>query len=258
MYVLSTLQALRQYIGLEASNTSEDARLLDALSAGSAAIEHQTQRNFLPRQASIAHKLNLRNRSELLLQDDLLTLQSISNGDGTAIALEDIVQVSNSILVLTNGATFSYLNTIEKAITVTGIWGYHLNWASAWLDSEDTVQDAPLSSSATSITVTDADAGTSPRFQVGQLLRIEDEYLVVTAINSSTNILTVERGAQGTTAATHVNGTLIEIYQVPNNITQVTLRWALWLYREPDSFARHLPPILAESIAGLRRISVGS
>lgn len=257
MYVLSTLYALRQYIGLEADDTSEDARLLDALSSASATIERHTGRRFLPRQESILHTMNRQNRSELLLADDLLTLQSLTNGDGTAIALEDVVQVSSGVLILTNGATFTYVNTVEKAITVTGIWGYHPNGSSAWVDSDDTVQDASLSSSASTITVTDADAGTSPRFQIGQLLRIEDEYLVITGVNTSTNILTVERGAQGTTATTHANGTAIEIYKVPSDIVQLTLRWALWLYREPDSFARYLPPILAESIAGLRRIGVG-
>lgn len=258
MYVLSTLYALRQHIGLEASDTSEDMRLLDALSSASASIERHTQRRFLPRQESILHTMNPQNRSELLLADDLLTLQSITNGDGTTIAIDDVIHVSSGVIILTNGATFSYVNTVEKSINVRGIWGYHPNWTTAWADSNDTVQDASLSSSVSTITVTDADAGTSPRFQVGQLIRIEDEYLVITAVDTSTNILTVERGAQGTTATTHANGATIEIYQVPNDIRQLTLRWALWLYREPDSFARYIPPILAESIAGFRRIGVGN
>ncbi len=73
MYILSTLYALRQYIGLEANDTSEDARLLDALSSASATIEHHTGRSFLPRQESILHTMNRQNRSELLLADDLPT-----------------------------------------------------------------------------------------------------------------------------------------------------------------------------------------
>ncbi|GAB5492584.1 MAG: hypothetical protein Phog2KO_27990 [Phototrophicaceae bacterium] len=256
MYVLATLYALRQHIGLETNDSSEDVRLLDALSSASASIERYTQRQLLPSQQSIAHTINLNNRRELLLNQDLLSLQSVSNGDNTSIALEDILQVNMGILTLINGAQFIYEDTIEKAITVNGIWGYHPNWASAWVDSEDAIHAGDLSSSATTFTVNDATAGTKPRFQVGQLIRIEDEYLMVTTIDS--NSLTVERGVQGTSAVSHSNGTSIEIYQVPADIAQLTLRWALWLYREPDSFMYKTPAILLESIAGLRRISVGS
>jgi len=256
MYTLATLYALRQHIGLDASDTTEDERLLDALQAASAAIERRTRRTFQPRVASIAHDVNLRDVSELLLKEDLLELQSISNGDDSSIDTSDVIQVADAVLRLTNGAVFTYDETPVSAITITGIWGYHPDWQNAWEDSGDSVQDASLSASATSITVTDADAGNSPRFQVGQLIRLEDEYLHITAIDTATNILTVERGVQGTTAATHASSTTIDIYQMPADVSQLTLRWALWLYREPDSFSFKLPAILQESLDGLRRFSV--
>ncbi|MEO1286880.1 MAG: hypothetical protein AAFV93_03870 [Chloroflexota bacterium] len=256
MYTLTTLYALRQHLGLEADDTSDDQRLLDALQAASATIERHTRRAFQPRLASIAHDLNLRDVRELLLKDDLLTLQSITNGDGSSITNDDVIQVADSILRLTNGNAFTYDETPVASILVTGIWGYHPNWAQAWADSGDTVQDVSLSDSTTSITVTDADAGTALRFQVGQLLRIDDEYLHITAIDTSTNILTVKRGVNGTVASSHSNGTSIEVYQMPHDVSQLTLRWALWLYREPDNFATQFPPMLEQSLQGLRRVSV--
>ena len=173
MYTLATLYALRQHIGLDASDTTEDERLLDALQAAGAAIERRTRRTFQPRVASIAHDVNLRDVSELLLKEDLLELQSISNGDDSSINTSDVIQVADAVLRLTNGTVFTYDETPVSAITVTGIWGYHPDWQNAWEDSGDSVQDASLSASATSITVTDADAGNSPRFQVGQLIRLE-------------------------------------------------------------------------------------
>lgn len=256
MYTLATLYALRQHIGLDASDTGEDERLRDALEAASAAIERRTRRRFQPRIASIAHDVNLRDVSELLLKDDLLALHSITNGDGSSISLSDVIQVADAVLRLTNGAVFTYDESPVTAITITGIWGYHPDWNHAWSDSGDTVQDASLSASATAMTVTDADAGDNPRFQVGQLLRLEDEYLHITAIDTATNILTVERGVNGTTAVSHANGTAIEMYQMPADVSQLTLRWALWLYREPDSFSFKLPVILQDSLDGLRRFSV--
>lgn len=256
MYILSSLYALRQHIGLDAADTSEDGRLLDALSAASAAIERRTRRSFQPRVESITHNVDLWNVVELSLKDDLLEIQSIINGDGSSIALSDVMLIDNSLLRLTNGEVFTFEETADDAITVTGIWGYHPYWSQAWSDSGDTVQDAPISASANSVTVTDADAGTVPRFQVGQLLRIEDEYLHVVAIDTGTNILTVERGVNGTSAASHSNGTPIDIYQIPSDVAQIALRWALWLYREPDSFMTTFPSVLLDTLDGLRRISV--
>ena len=258
MYTLATLYALRQHIGLDASDTTEDERLMDALEAASAAIERHSCRRFQPRLASIAHDVNLRDVSELLLKEDLLELQSLTNGDDSSIALSDVIQIADAVLKLTNGAVFTYDETPVSALSVEGVWGYHPDWSNAWSDSGDSVQDASLSASATSITITNADAGASPRFQIGQLIRIEEEYLHITAIDTASNILTVERGVNGTSAASHASTTPIEIYQMPADVAQLTLRWALWLYREPDSFSFKLPAILQESLAGLRRFTVRS
>lgn len=256
MYTLATLYALRQQLGLADGDTTEDARLLMALEAASAAIENRTRRHFVPRMASLTHSVDLQNATTLLLKEDLLELQSLTNGDGSSISLSDVLVLSDTSIRLTNGAYFIYDDVAEDAIEVEGVWGYHPNWSNAWKDSGDTVQDAPLSASATSLTVTDADAGSPERFQVGQLLRIEDEYLWVTAIDSATNVLTVERGVQGTTAASHTNGTGIDIYQVPQDIAMLTLNWALWFYREPDSVYDRIPLYLLQTLKGLRRITV--
>lgn len=256
MYTLTTLTALRDHIGLDPADTDENPRLLSALTAASQAIERHTGRTLQPYQTTLAHDIDLFDVQSLILRDDLLTLQSITNGDGSAIDLADVIVLSDSMLRLTNGAYFSYSDSPQSAINVTGIWAYHPHPNSAWLTSGDTVQDAPLSDSATTLTVADADAGTPARFQVGQLLRIESEFLRVTAVDSATNPLTVQRGVNGTTASEHASAIAIDIYQTPPEIVHLTLRWALWFYREPDSFNTQLPPILLQTLAGLRRITV--
>lgn len=258
MYVLATLYALRQYLGLDDADTSEDARLIEALLAASATIEQRTRRTFQPRLATIAHDVNLRDVRELLLKDDLQTLAQISHGDDVLIPLADVMQVSEGILRLTNGNAFSNDASPVAAIQVTGIWGYHPNGSSAWVDSDDSIQDASISATVTTITVNDADAGTTPRFQVGQLLRLEEEYVHITAVDVDSNQLTIKRGVQGTVASNHANNTAIEIYQMPVNVAQLTLRWALWLYREPDNFDTSVPSVLLDSLRGLRRLRLYS
>lgn len=70
---------------------------------------------------------------------------------------------------------------------------------------------------------------------MGQLLRIEDEYLHGLAINTTTNTLTVARGVNGTTAASHAQSTAIDVYAIPADIRGVCLRIASWLYKQPDA-----------------------
>lgn len=259
METLVTLYAIRQHLGFASSDTGEDARLLAVLEAASTTIERRTRRYFAPRVATLDHSINRQNVRELLLLDDLLELQSLTNGDGSPISLSDVIVLNSAALLLKNGAAFVYTDTPEDAIAVTGIWGYQPDWGKAWLASGDTVQNNPLSAAATSITVTDVDAPNtdgSPRFQVGQLLRIESEYVRVLALNTTANTLTVARAINGTMATSHASGTAIAIYKPLADVVQLCLRWAAWLYREPDSGAGKLSPVLLDALDDLRRISV--
>lgn len=266
MYTLATLHQLRQRLGLSATDTADNARLLAALQAASAQIEQSAGRRFTPRIATLEHDLNPRHLDELLLKDDLLQLESITNGDGSSIDPLDVVTLPESaldgpisVLRLTGGQYFTWNETPLRAVAISGIWGWHDRWSRAWRSSADTVQNNPLNSTSSTITVSDADGADSyaiaPRFQAGHLLRIEDEYLRVLTVNASTNVLTVLRGVNGTTAAAHNQGTAIDIFQPALEVEMLCLRWALWLYKEPDNRAFAATPAgLASAIGGLRRV----
>jgi hypothetical protein len=261
MYTLATLYQLRARLGLAASETADDARLLAALTAATAQIERAAGRRFLPRKAILAQDYT--SSAELLLNEDLLELTSLTNGDGSGISLSDVLTIPASgpaaLLHLTGSAAFTWKLLKRQAITVTGTWGWHDQWANAWRDSGDTVQSNPLASGATTLTVANASsndaAGEAPRFQVGHLLKIESEYLW--ALGISGNTLTVARAANGTAAAAHAQNTPIYTYQPPADLAALALRWAAWLYREPDSasFAA-APDTLLEAVAHLRRTAV--
>lgn len=266
MYTLTTLDRLRAHVGLSATDTGDDARLLAALESVTAEIERLTGRHFCPQVASRSQTIHLNDTTELLLNDDLLALTALTNGDGTAIDTDSALLLPggdgpSSVLRLLDGEAFVYDETPLNAVTVAGIWGWHDRWSQAWLDSGDTVQDNPLAATASTLTVTDADASTAgseiPRFQVGQLLSIEEEYLWVLAVDAATNTLTVERGANGTTAVAHTQGTTIHVYRPPHDVVMLCLRWATWVYREPDGFDMvPVPPALLDLARILRRVSV--
>jgi len=67
----------------------------------------------------------------------------------------------------------------------------------------------PLSAAASSVTVDDASI-----FDVGDVIQIEQEYCLVSAVDPTTNSLTISRGYAGTTAASHND--LLPVYLVSN------------------------------------------
>jgi hypothetical protein len=65
------------------------------------------------------------------------------------------------------------------------------------------VLNEALDTSETDVTVV---AGDAVKFAVGDAIRIDDEIFKVTAVDTSTEVLTVTRGALGSTAANHTSG----------------------------------------------------
>lgn len=239
--VYATLPELRRVLALAGEQTADDDLLLMLLGAATELIDAYTGRRFVPVRATRSY--TAADPGVLGLEADLLALESVTNGDGTTIPLSAVhvgpagAAVGAWLALDRTRAIFTHSGDPLEAIQVTGVWGYHPDWAQAWASSGDSVQDNPLAADATTLTVDEADAplptGFWARFAVGQLLRIEDEYLHVLAIAG--DALTVARGVNGTTAASHAAGTPIAVYQVPGDIRAATLRLAMWLYRQPDA-----------------------
>ena len=262
MYTIATLHALRRHLNLAAADTSSDADLMRCLQRASHIIESLTRRQYCPTVASLSASIQPEHPEELILPNDLLALTSLDNGDGSSMSLNDVRLVPSqpdvpaSVLHLVHGARFIYSQSPINAIRISGIWGWHDHWSRAWRDSGDAIQDHPLAADATTLSVADA-AGTdrdgiSPRFQVGHLLRIESEYLRVTAIDRASSRLTVLRGVQGTAAAAHPSGLRIETYQPVPAISDLCLRYAARLIHSVGVLDSESAPLLER----LRRLSV--
>ncbi len=260
MYIIATLEQLRGHLGAP-PNAAEDARLLRALEAASAQIERLTGRRFLPYVAT--RQYDLPPADTLLLDEDLLSLDALYNGDGSAIDLADVLLMPasppHSVLRLRDGAYYMAVNGADAAITVAGIWGWHERYSRAWVASGESLA-MPLDALATTLSVSAiggvAGDGQSPRFQVGALLRVDDELMRVVALDEAAQTLTLERGAQGSTAAAHSTGAPLEIFRPDAEALSLTLRWAAWLYRQPDSGQNDLSLSLLEALYGLRRVGV--
>lgn len=269
MYTLATLYQLRRRLGLEASDTGDDDRLLAALQAASAEIEHAANRRFTPHEASLQHSVTPRYPTELLLNDDLLDLHALMDGTGQQINLADVYLIPDSaldgpvsLLRLVNGAVFTWDESPLFAVDVSGVWGWHDRWSRAWEASRDSLQVA-INATDEQLAISDADAlntaTRSPRFQVGQLIRIGQEYLRVLGVDGVNDLLTVQRGVNGTLAEAHLIGAAITIFQPALDVQNLCLRWAAWLYKESDnrSFSG-APPNITRTLGSLRRPGVRS
>jgi hypothetical protein len=231
----ATLTDLRHRLGLTASQTADDGLLLSYLVAASRLIDAYTGRHFYPVRETRFY--TYQHAAQLLLDADLLTLHTLSNG---SIIPLDACHILPGVLVLDQTqAVFTSGADPVDSISVTGLWGFHTDWERAWIASDDSIQNNPLSANILSVMVNDIDGmdltGYQARFAVGQLLRLEDEYVCVRAIAIDTNVLTVERGVNGTTAANHAQGTPIDVYQPPEDVKQACLRVASWLYKQKDA-----------------------
>lgn len=256
MHSYSTLHEFKQFMGLADDNTSEDARLIAALETASKTIDRLTGRSFMPRRATINHEVAVHDAREVFLRDDLISLEAVSDATGD-ITLNDVVVLSSNVLRLINGRSFIHEHLSEQAVSVTALWGYCPDYANAWADSGDIVQDGVLSANATTITVIDADGtDATPRFQVGMLLRLENEFVQIIAVDALANTLTVKRGVRGTTALSYTNGTSIEVFQIGADVKQATLQWAQFFYQYPDTTEKTMPFTLLTALDGLRRLRV--
>jgi hypothetical protein len=235
----ATLDALKKRLDLTSVTltTDEAARLLDKLRAASAQIDLHTGRRFTPYRATF----NFDYRRALWLTFNgrsLLELIELINGDGSIIPNNAVSTLGNpawSIEVDGETAAFTFHRQRAHAITVTGIWGYHPDYANAWRASGASLTSA-LDASSTTVNASTSGAdsrGNTPRFQVGQLIRIDSEYLHVIEVN--TNSLKAIRAANGTIAAAHSNAAPISIYTPPPEVTEIALRWAGWLLQLEDS-----------------------
>lgn len=229
--------------------------------------------------------------TELILDDDLLAVSSLttSNGD-TTIAASDYFLTTGDLygkppysrIRLNSDGTqafYEYGNTLQQANAVDGLWGYHEDYDNAWAQV-DTVQDNPLTISAATLTVADADGkaenGLAPRFQEQQLLRfgtgVTAEIAYVTGVNVSANTLTIRRGMNGSTAAQQAQTTAIYVYRPMDDIHHALLILATHAYRRRGSIGgdddrplataagvvimpNRLPSEIKDAIAAYRRVT---
>jgi len=174
---------------------------------------------------------------------------------------------------------YGYWYTGQKSVKIDGWWGWHDNYANAWEDSQDTVENDPLTAAGTTVTVNSISGddlwGVGPRFQVGQLIKADSEYMLVvkTTIAGGTETLTVKRAQCGTTAAAHDQDTTIYVYRPAEIVKEAVIASAVRSFKRAQGsyqdaggvielgqlmYVKEIAPEIKAVLydAGLRRLAI--
>lgn len=123
-----------------------------------------------------------------------------------------------------NGDYSSFASGCQKGIQIAGLWGY-----GDGISATPYIVDTTLSAAITTTSATTCTATSVTNLSAGQTILIDSEQMYIYSISSTT--LTVERGINGTTAATHVISSNIYIYQYPADIRQACINLSVAMYQ---------------------------
>ena len=128
----ATLAEFKAWKRIDSTDTTDDTVIQQCLDGATSYIEGATGRKFIA-SASTARLFDIPAGRTLNLDDDLLTLTSVKNGDGTAIPNVEFVTSPRTLtpfyaLTLKSSSTYYWLfdddGNSAGVITVTGTWGY--------------------------------------------------------------------------------------------------------------------------------------
>jgi len=219
--------------------TALDTILTRSIAEVSREFEASTRRSFVARSGT--RYLGRHPRacpSELRFEEDLASITSVlvdDNGDDTYeitlvettdyfVEREDDLDTNTPITCLRlnpNGTQLTRWPTYLRGVKITGLWGYSYE-----LENTTLTASAISSTTATSVTVS---ATAASLIFPGDTLVIDSEQMEVTAVVTTT--LTVVRGINGTTAATHSAAAATYIRRYPRDVERavaervVGLRW---------------------------------
>jgi hypothetical protein len=219
----TTLAEYKTWPDIESPDAEDDAVIEKIIKASCRYIDNEVRRTFYPRIE--ARLYNVPSYRSLLLDDDLLAVIGITNGDGnTLLPAEYLLDPANAypkyaIRIKQSSsyfwATDSSANS-EQVISVNGWWGYHEQYSTrAWV-LVGTIAAAMADTTTLTATLT---AGHSA--ETGQIWKIDSE--ILNGQVSANAITFQKRGDNGSTAATHLILAPIYAWAVQDDIKEAVI-----------------------------------
>src|SRR5574340_58780 len=265
--------ASRGLSGTISTDTSDDSVIETLLVGASRYIDQQTGRHFYPIIKTRYYDVPTGEEYDprvLRVDDDLLEVLTLTNGDGVAIpSTEYNLKPKNDSAAygirLIDNSTYIWASDgagdTHDVIQVLGVWGYHNRYNLAWLLGS-------TANEAMDATETAFDVTSGTGFAVGNIIRFDNELGYVSAV--ATNTLTTTRGENESTAATHDTAIDVDIWQVQGDIKMYCMEIVQNVYgmRSGQSSAgrvtvtaagvvirpEEVPPMVAQALKGYRNI----
>lgn len=266
----TTLQSIRTQLAVRnRGRTEENPYLASFIQTASQNVEDYCGQNFDERLMTFSFNSNVgANNPTLLLNDrPLISVSSITNGDGSTIASDkyDLLPIwqypkekvrlkvgmywvspgeANGDCGVAGGYPMPGKAYAEDAIQITGFWGFNRRGTAAWRKLNGITVGTNYTSGATALALSGVPG---KQLDIGSMLKIGDEQLLVTGdiANSIENAgynsasLQVDGGQNGTVPADHASGADVYIWQVETVIETATRLTAVWLYEtERDGAGR--------------------
>jgi hypothetical protein len=213
------LSTLKTQLGV--TGTGDDTPLLQSLEMASRSIDTFCKRRFY----STSETKQFRGAgNRLFLDTDLLSITTLTTlkddrttdktwatTDYELFPLGDTIYPKEWIELADNTSAGSFASGIKRGVQIVGVFGYGNGTSGTPYLSATTLNDAGFDSSETTFTAT---AGTT--LNVGETILLDSEQMYITSI--STHVITVQRGMNGTTGASHSNGGTIYTYKYPQEV----------------------------------------
>jgi hypothetical protein len=251
-YVTLT-QLKRQWDSENANNaTLSNPVMMEYARTATSKVERITGNEFMPRIETLYFDAknsedsgwHIDTKRNTMSVPPILELTTTVLGDGTSLTTDTDVRLSPrgsepafelAIYYPSTALWTDYTDDPIDAIAITGVWGWRdRHSVEGWQLSGDAVKTDALTTSSTTVKITDANGtnwiGDTPRFDLGQLIKIDDEYMAVVSTDTSTNELTVIRAIRGSTAATHEIGAAISVFVPQPEIIRATQLIAFFDY----------------------------
>ena len=152
---------------------------------------------------------------------DRSTSETLSEGYANDYWLEPYNSNPKVRLKFNEDSTKSF-NAGQQTLAVAGTWG----------DTNDTTVQTDLAAAITDDAAVEIEVTSAASLGIAQTILVGTEQMYITGISSNT--LTVERGVNGTTAATHLINVNVSSYDYPPLVVQACLDLAKIEFRDRD------------------------
>jgi hypothetical protein len=227
----ATLAEFKAWKEIESSDAMRDGDVERILEAQSRFIDDKTFRTFYPRIETRYY--DIPDERCLRVDDDLLQVLSLTNGNGSTIAAAQYNLEPKNLtpyyeIKLKELSAEAWMPDSthggDRVVAVYGYWGFHNRYAQRAWKSVGTLGAAISDTTTAAFTMTAGHA-----VAIGRIYRIDNELYNVTGVSGNT-ITPYARGDNGSTAATHSNSTTVYEWQVIPNVKVAVLDLAHAVY----------------------------